>query len=215
MTTAPARARRWVFLAAVASTLLAADQVSKFYAVRELTTAFDDAHATTLRQQLAAFVREHHLGARALPPVTIVPAFWSHRYAENPGAAWSFAASWPERVRVPFFHLVSLLAIGIIGFYFRSLRPDQRLLRVALALVMGGALGNLADRLARGYVIDFIDWHLNDPGWLQPALHWPTFNVADAGITSGVALIALDSVLGWFEQRRTAAAAGPGASASP
>jgi signal peptidase II len=63
--------------------------------------------------------------------------------------------------------------------------------RAALPLVLGGALGNLVDRLAHGYVIDFIDVHVS---LLGREYHWPTFNVADAAITVGVALLALDLV---------------------
>ena len=71
---------------------------------------------------------------------------------------------------------------------------------------MGGALGNLLDRVMRSYVIDFIDWHLNDPNW-HTRWHWPTFNVADTGISLGVALIALDTLKSWWAQRKLDAAA--------
>lgn len=204
--TGPGQARRWTAFLVIAFAVLAADQVTKFQAVKHLTTVFEDVRARGLGQELEAFVRERQLTDRALPPRHVIRSFWSHRYAENPGAAWSFAANWPDNVRVPFFHVVSLLAILLIGYYYRKLEANQRLLGVALALVMGGALGNLADRLLRGYVIDFIDWHLNDPLWLAPSRHWPTFNVADAAITTGVVLIALDSVLVWWAGRKSAAA---------
>jgi signal peptidase II len=63
----------------------------------------------------------------------------------------------------------------------------QRLLRVALSLVLAGAVGNFIDRLARGYVVDFVDWHW----WNRPDLYWPTFNVADSMIVVGVGLLLL------------------------
>jgi signal peptidase II len=90
-----------------------------------------------------------------------------------------------EKLRVPFFYLVSLGAVIFIFWYYRKLSDEQRYLQIALALVLGGALGNALDRLLRGYVIDFIDWHWRD-------LHWPTFNIADAGISVGLVLLFLD-----------------------
>jgi signal peptidase II len=153
----------------------------------------------------------------------VIPHFWSNRYAENPGAAWSMLASAPESVRDPFFRIVSVVALCLIAFYYSRLRPGQGLLGVALSLVMGGAIGNLIDRFVRSYVIDFIDWHVNDAEWRKlwdwPSIewtnhglgftwvkmhpHWPTFNIADTGISVGVALIALDTLLVWWAQRRT------------
>ena len=199
---------RWGLLIGVALALVAADQVTKFLAVKHLTTAFRDVGAQTLGEQVRAFVSVEHPNARAHEPgsrcVPVVKAFWSHCYAENPGAAFSFARNWPEHVRVPFFHVVTILAIVMITLYYRKLEPGQHLLRAALCLVMGGAVGNLIDRLVRGYVIDFIDWHLNDYWWATPSVHWPTFNIADVGISVGVGLIALDSILQWFAQRRAA-----------
>ena len=72
---------------------------------------------------------------------------------------------------------------------------------------MGGAFRYLLDRLGRGYVIDFFVWHLADPDWLVRWKHWPTFNVADMGISTGVALIALDTILVWWATRKLARAA--------
>src|SRR5207237_8276745 len=96
-----------------------------------------------------------------------------------------------EQFRVHFFYLVSIAAVIFIFSYYRKLRNDQRYLQIALALVLGGAVGNAIDRLLRGYVIDFIDWHWFDPGWLPPVLHLPTFTVADSGITVGLAILFL------------------------
>ena len=115
--------------------------------------------------------------------------FWHFRYAENPGAAWSFLAGAPDWFRTPFFLVVAVAAMIFIIVYFRKTHPEQTLLQIALAMIFGGALGNFIDRFRLGYVIDFIDWH-----WYASA-SWPTFNVADAGITVGVVLMALDMVI--------------------
>ena len=61
--------------------------------------------------------------------------------------------------------------------------------------MLGGAVGNALDRIIRGYVIDFIDWHWFDPHWMRPNLHWPTFNVADSGISVGLVLLFLEMFL--------------------
>ncbi len=185
---------KWKLLALIAGFWFAADQVTKYLAVEHLTAAFAVAHAQTTGEKLSAFVGQKDLLERGLAdpvPVNVAP-FWQHRYTQNRGAAWGVLAGAGEKFRVPFFYLVSLVAVIFIFSYYRKLSNGQRYLQVALALVLGGALGNALDRLLRGYVIDFIDWHWFDPQWMHPALHWPTFNVADSGITVGLALLFLE-----------------------
>ncbi len=81
------------------------------------------------------------------------------------------------------FSVVAIVAIGLIFLYYRHLPKEPRLLHVALGLQMGGALGNLIDRLTRGAVVDFIDLNF----W--PLHHWPIFNLADTCIVTGVVLL--------------------------
>lgn len=198
-------------LIAIGLAVVLADQASKFLAVRYLTPGVANAHfearghpfpdgptRTQLMQELGlvdavryfyADVSEPCARAQAYcPSVPFVPGFWNWRYVENPGAAWGLLADAPASIRLPFFYGISLAAIAFILVYFRRLAPDQRLLGVALSLVLGGAIGNFIDRLHLTYVIDFIDWYVGQA-------HWPTFNVADAGISVGVALLILDMVL--------------------
>lgn len=75
-----------------------------------------------------------------------------------------------------------------LGFAWWMLRAETRLMAVALGLVVGGAFGNVIDRLARGAVVDFLDWHFGE--W-----HWPSFNVADSAVVVGIALVLLDGLL--------------------
>lgn len=175
---------------------LFADQVTKYLAVAHLTTALDKHEgAARLSQWVSARNLDNDPIVPGQPyklhkPVPVIESVWHFRYVENPGAAWGMFSNLPETVRRPFFHVISLAAIGFILYMFRKLPKDARMVRVALALVLGGAMGNFVDRLVRGYVIDFIDWH-----WVnQPNLRWPTFNVADAAICVGVAMLLLDSV---------------------
>ncbi len=109
--------------------------------------------------------------------------------AKNKGGAWGLLQGTPESIRRPFFLLVSALAIGFIVTLFSRLQPRQRALRWGLPLVLGGALGNVFDRIRYGFVIDFIDVHVMYQGKDH---HWPTFNVADIAICVGVGLMAID-----------------------
>jgi signal peptidase II len=109
--------------------------------------------------------------------------------AKNKGGAWGLLQSTSENVRRPFFLLVSLAAIAFIVTLYRRLLPSQRALRWGLPLVLGGALGNVFDRVRYGHVIDFVDVHIILKGRDH---HWPTFNVADVAICIGVGLMALD-----------------------
>jgi signal peptidase II len=114
------------------------------------------------------------------------------RYQENPGAAWGLFRNLPEDVRAPLFHVVSIGAIILILHYFRKLTGTDRAERWALwglPLVLGGAIGNYFDRLARGFVIDFIEAH-----WFTKAT-WPSFNVADTAICIGVGMLVLDALI--------------------
>jgi signal peptidase II len=185
---------KWKLLALIAGLWFAADQVTKYLAVEHLTAAFTAARAKTLPEKVSAFVGQKELLERGLayPTPVVVTSWWQNRYTQNRGAAWGVFASAGEKFRVPFFHLVSIVAVIFIFSYYRKLREDQRYLQIALALVLGGALGNALDRVLRGYVIDFIDWHWFDPNWLRPSLHWPTFNVADSGISVGLVLLFLE-----------------------
>jgi signal peptidase II len=121
---------------------------------------------------------------RIYESVPIVPGLLVLHYIRNTGAAFGFLSGSHAGFRIPFFILVSTLAIGIILFLFHKLEESEVMMPLALSLVLGGALGNLIDRIRLGEVIDFILIHYR-------AFHWPAFNVADIGITVGVFLLVL------------------------
>ena len=115
--------------------------------------------------------------------LTITNFFDLVRY-HNEGAAFSFladAGGWQKW----FFSGVSMIAVVVITYLIKK-HQNQKLFCFGLALVLGGAIGNLYDRLTLGYVVDFLSFHVND--WF-----WPAFNVADSAICVGVALLLLDS----------------------
>lgn len=112
-----------------------------------------------------------------------VTGFFNLVLVFNKGAAFSFlagASGW----QTPVLTGISLAAVGIVTWMLYR-NPGRRLLCSALALVLGGALGNLIDRFAYGQVVDFLDVYAF--GW-----HWPAFNLADAAITAGAALLILE-----------------------
>ena len=134
------------------------DQASKFY--------FDN--SLTMYQQ-----------------IVIIPDYFSWTLAYNTGAAFSFladAAGWQRW----FFAAIAIAVSAVLVVWLKRLKPTETLLAVALALVLGGALGNLLDRVVFGHVVDFILVH-----W-QHRWYFPAFNVADMAITGGAILLALD-----------------------
>jgi signal peptidase II len=176
---------RWTVLAVLFSTLVLADQWTKLLAVDRLTVAFQRGGAVTLGQKVGALYAYKHLESLSTEPHYVYRPLWRMSYAENPGAAWGLFRGASEQFRNGFFTLISIAAVAFILFYYRRLRTEQRFLQVALALVLAGAVGNFIDRLARQYVIDFIEWYW----WNRPDLRWPTFNIADSLIVVGVAML--------------------------
>jgi len=115
-----------------------------------------------------------------------VTGFFNLVLVFNRGAAFSFLADAPGWQR-PFFIAVALIAAAIVSWMLWR-NPARRLLCAGLALILGGALGNLWDRAAYGHVVDFLDFHAM--GW-----HWPAFNIADSAISVGAGLLIAESFL--------------------
>jgi signal peptidase II len=176
---------KWAVLAALFVLLVAADQWTKFLAVERLTTVFVRAGDAGIAERVSGFYRYRHLEPLATDPHYVWRPVWRMNYVENPGAAWGLFRGFSPEFRNLFFTFVSVAAVLFILHYYRRLRDDERFLQVALALVLAGAVGNFVDRLARKYVIDFVEWYW----WNRPDIRWPTFNVADSLIVIGVAML--------------------------
>jgi len=176
---------KWTLLAVLFGSLILLDQWTKFLAVERLTYAFDRAGDVTLAEKLRGFYGYRHLEQLATPPHYVYRPLWRMNYVENPGAAWGLFRNLPAGVRNAFFGLISVAAVGFIFHAYRRIRTDQRFLQVALTFVLTGAMGNFVDRIARRYVIDFVEWYW----WNRPDIRWPTFNVADSLIVVGVAML--------------------------
>lgn len=157
------------------------------------------------------------------PSIPLIKDHLGFTLAYNRGGAWGLLHDANESIRRPFFLLVSVLAIAFIVSLYSRLAPTQHSLKWGLPMVLGGALGNLSDRITRSSVVDFIDYHARwiekmngfiakyAKGWAVTD-HWPTFNVADIFICIGVALMAVDMVT---SRRKPAAAAPPDAPPPP
>jgi signal peptidase II len=143
--------------------------------------------------------------------IEVIAGHLSFTLAHNRGGAWGMLQDEHSSVRLPFFLLISAAAIVFILSLYRKLAPGQTALKWGLPLVLGGALGNLVDRIRYGHVIDFIDVRADAIGWLNNTFlgsrsdRWPTFNVADIAIVAGVALMAIDM----FTSRKTPAGKKP------
>lgn len=126
-------------------------------------------------------------------PLVILP-FFNFTYAHNPGAAFSFLADKGGWQRW-FFAVIALgISVALLVLMYRT-RASEKLSNIAYALIIGGALGNLFDRLVHGVVIDFLDFHVS--GW-----HYPTFNLADTAICIGAVMIVLEGFLAPSEKAK-------------
>jgi len=131
--------------------------------------------------------------------IPVIPGFFSITYVRNPGAAFGMFAQAHDLWRMTLLVGVSLVAVTLLTVFFLRSPHAERVSRLAAVLVMGGALGNLIDRLRFGEVIDFLDVFVG-------RLHWPAFNLADSAITIGIGLFVVSA---WRERRERAPGAAP------
>jgi signal peptidase II len=131
------------------------------------------------RLSKSAIASRYNLGQ----PVSVIDGLFNITYVQNTGVAFGILSSFSSPVKV--FLLCLVAAIAAVAVIVFSLRSDarNRLLQVALCLILAGALGNLYDRIKFSYVIDFLEFHARN-------YYWPSFNVADTAISIGVILLA-------------------------
>ena len=146
--------------------------------------------AVFVADQLTKYAAADYLAQREEVHFT---SFFSFRLVHNSGAAFGFlssASGWQNIL----FIVIALLACLVILWLIWRMEMKNMLLGIGLMLILGGAAGNLVDRLVHGYVIDFIDFYYR-------AWHWPAFNVADSAITVGAAILIWDA-LGLPQKRK-------------
>ncbi|HSW39639.1 MAG TPA: signal peptidase II [Acidobacteriota bacterium] len=140
--------------------ILAVDHLTKWYAVKVLAPG---------------------------PSIEVIPGFLRFSYVENTGVAFGLFDSVDSVLKPYILGAVALAAIVIIHFLIARASPERKLLKVSLAVMLGGVWGNFIDRILRKFVVDFIEVHFRD------AFHWPNFNIADSAITIGVILLLIDT----------------------
>lgn len=119
----------------------------------------------------------------------IIPGFFNLVHVRNPGGAFSIFAGANSALRQGLFMGLTVFIVIVLLFAYRKLRPEDRWTRTSYALIVGGALGNLVDRLRFGEVIDFLDCYVG-------AYHWPAFNTADSAITAGALMLVVSLLRG-------------------
>lgn len=120
--------------------------------------------------------------------IEVIPGYLRFSRVYNSGVAFGLFDNADYSWKPYALGALAILAVVVIFIYSTRIPADRKLLHLALAITMSGILGNFIDRILRGYVIDFIEFHIYE------AFYWPTFNVADSAITIGIALLLIDAV---------------------
>jgi signal peptidase II len=126
----------------------------------------------------------------------VIDGFFNLVYVMNPGAAFGFLSRTPELFRYSFFIGITVLAMLLIIYYLVKSENEKTIITLSLALIFGGAVGNLIDRIRFGAVVDFLDFYIGN--W-----HWPAFNAADSAITVGAALMLWEMIIARRKKPKT------------
>ena len=154
-------ASRYVLLGLISVGIIVIDQITKVYIMQTM---------------------------RLHESISVIPNLFSITYIRNPGAAFGILSTSSGGFRLIFFGLTSMFALGLLGTILARMPKDDWMGQVSVVAILGGAVGNLLDRLRYGEVIDFLDFYI------EP-YHWPAFNVADSAITVGVVFLILHFAL--------------------
>ena len=119
--------------------------------------------------------------------IPVIPGFFSITHIQNPGGAFGFMSHQHSSVRSILFVLITAIAMVLIFFLYKNIPRTHPILATGFALIFGGAVGNLIDRIRFGKVVDFLDLYVGK--W-----HWPAFNVADSAITVGMVIFVVHLV---------------------
>jgi signal peptidase II len=154
--------------------------------MRKYPLVFTVAAVVVLLDQLTKWYIRHTFGL--YESVTVIDSVFHITHVRNAGGAFGLLNQGAHVWRLPFFLVVSCIAVGVLVAFVRRVQPGQRWLLVALGAILGGALGNLLDRMLSGEVTDFLDFHWH-------GYYWPAFNVADSCITIGMLILLLYSLV--------------------
>jgi lipoprotein signal peptidase len=167
--------RKWLLFWTVSLISLVLDQVTKIWARASLPVHPD-----------GCVVPDDIIVRKCIgTPVTVIQGYWDWRLSMNPGSAFGLFGGLGANFTRVFLSLIGIAAVVGMVYMLRKSRPDQRILHWALALVAGGAVGNLIDRIYYSVVTDFILWKYKTH-------EWPVFNIADVVLVVGVGLMFID-----------------------
>ncbi len=144
------------------------DKYQKLAVISALVVALDQVTKTIVQQTINPYYS-----------IKVIPGFFNLTHVYNPGGAFGFAADQSATVRAVLFLFVSALALIFIFYFYKKTPDSYRMLTTGLALIFGGAIGNLIDRIRFGTVVDFLDFYFR-------GMHWPSFNIADIAISAGM-----------------------------
>ena len=128
--------------------------------------------------------------------IEVIKGFFNLTHVRNTGGAFGIFGGETGGLGSILFVIVSLIAIGCVLFLFIKIKENEKTLALSFSLVLGGAIGNLIDRLQYGEVVDFLDFYLS-------TYHWPAFNVADSAICIGIGLLALELLIWDKKEKRS------------
>jgi signal peptidase II len=171
--------RKWKLFAIVTFLSLVADQATKIWARHSLPV--ECGHGGQGGLDVVDALIQRRCGGKA---VSVISDYWDWRLSMNPGSAFGLFSGTGSFGRI-MLSIVGIAAVGGMIWMLRKSRNDQRILHWALALVAGGAIGNLIDRIYFGVVTDFVLWHYKTK-------EWPVFNIADVVLVVGVGLMFID-----------------------
>ena len=120
--------------------------------------------------------------------IELIPGYARISYVRNSGVAFGLFADIQSVWKPYILASMAVIAVVVILMYSARMPSNRVLLQLAMAITLGGILGNFTDRILHGFVVDFIELHIKE------VFHWPTFNVADSAITIGIALLLVDTV---------------------
>ncbi len=113
--------------------------------------------------------------------ITVIPGFFDLSHIQNPGGAFGFLSDQDSLIRIIVFIVFASVAVGVIFYLYCKTDESLPFLAASLAMILGGAIGNLIDRIRFGRVVDFLDFYIG-------TLHWPSFNVADSAVSIGITI---------------------------
>jgi len=177
--------KKWIWLFVIVIVVAGVDQVTKWWAANKLARDTKGFFPPPCDPEGPV---EERVKKVSFSHIEVIKGLWDFRYVENCGGAFGFLSNQREKLRRPFFYISNIIAGAFLIYLLIKLREEEKLLLVAFSIILGGAVGNVLDRVRLGYVIDFIDWHIKEKA------RWPTFNFADAGITIGLILILFDAL---------------------